>query len=228
MILAAGRGERMRPLTDETPKPLLRVGGLCLIEHHINALVSAGIKHLVVNHAHLGNQVVAELGDGSKYGIRINYSGEPDGALETGGGIFKALPLLESDPFLVVNSDIWTDYPFSRISTDLIGLAHIVLVRNPSHNPDGDFLLDKDLVSKLEKGGPGRPLTFSGIGVYRHALFRGLQPDRFPLTPVLVKAIMKKKVTGEFYEGDWIDVGTIDRLIELNEKLKVKSLKLKE
>ena len=228
MILAAGRGERMRPLTDTTPKPLLHVGGLCLIEHHINALVTAGIKYLVINHAHLGDQVVAELGDGSKYGIRITYSEEPDGALETGGGILKALPLLKSDPFLVVNGDIWTDYPFSRISNDVLGLAHIVLVKNPSHNLEGDFLLDNDQVSKMEKGGPGRALTFSGIGVYRHALFRDLQPGRFPLAPVLVNAMMKKKVTGEFYEGDWIDVGTIDRLTELNKKLKEKSLKLKE
>ena len=228
MILAAGRGERMRPLTDTTPKPLLHVGGLCLIEHHINALVTAGIKYLVINHAHLGDQVVAELGDGSKYGIRITYSEEPDGALETGGGILKALPLLKSDPFLVVNGDIWTDYPFSRISNDVLGLAHIVLVKNPSHNLEGDFLLDNDQVIKMEKGGPGRALTFSGIGVYRHALFRDLQPGRFPLAPVLVNAMMKKKVTGEFYEGDWIDVGTIDRLTELNKKLKEKSLKLKE
>ena len=219
MILAAGRGERMRPLTDRTPKPLLRVGGLCLIEHHINALVTAGIKHLVVNHAHLGDQVVAKLGDGSKYGVRIIYSEEPDGALETGGGIFKALPLLKSDPFLVVNSDIWTDYPFSRISKDVNGLAHIVLVRNPSHNPEGDFLLENDLVFKLEEGKPGRALTFSGIGVYRHALFQDLQTGRFSLAPVLVQAMMKKKVTGEFYEGDWTDVGTIDRLTELGERL---------
>ncbi len=227
MILAAGRGERMRPLTDKTPKPLLHAGSLRLIEHHINALVTAGIKDLVINHAHLGDQIVAELGDGSGYGIRITYSEEPDGALETGGGIFKALPLLKSDPFLVVNGDIWTDYPFSRISNDLVGLAHIVLVKNPSHNPKGDFLLCDNRVSKLEKGLPGQALTFSGIGVYRHALFRGSHPGRFPLLPVLLEAMMKKKVTGEYYDGGWMDVGTIDRLTELNEKLKAKSLKLK-
>ena len=225
MILAAGRGERMRPLTDETPKPLLRVGDHRLIEHHINALAAAGIKDLVVNHAHLGKQIVAELGNGSRYGIRITYSEEPEGALETGGGILKALPLLESDPFLVVNGDIWTDYPFSRISNKVTGLAHLVLVKNPAHNPKGDFLLYGDQVYILEKGAPGQALTFSGIGVYRHALFRNLYPGRFPLAPVLSEAMVDNKVTGEYYEGDWMDVGTIDRLTELNKRLSNKSLK---
>lgn len=223
MILAAGRGERMRPLTDETPKPLLRVGGLRLIEHHINALTATGIKDLVVNHAHLGKQITAWLGDGSRYGIRITYSEEPDGALETGGGIFKALPLLKSDPFLVVNGDIWTDYPFSKISNKVAGLAHLVLVENPDHNPEGDFLLYGDKVCKLEKGAPGQALTFSGIGVYRHALFQHLHPGRFPLAPVLMKAMAQNKVSGEYYEGDWMDIGTIDRLTDLNKRLSNKS-----
>ena len=219
MILAAGRGERMRPLTDKTPKPLLRAGGLSLIEYQIQALATAGIKDLVINHAHLGNLIIAELGDGSRYGTRITYSEEPDGALETGGGIFKALPLLQSDPFLVLNGDIWTDYPFSKISKEVSGLAHIILVKNPSHNSQGDFLLCDDLVFKLEEDVPGRALTFSGIGVYRHALFEHRHPGRFPLTPVLLEAMTKRKVTGEYYQGDWVDVGTTDRLAELNKRL---------
>ena len=219
MILAAGRGERMRPLTDNTPKPLLRAGGPRLIEHQINALAAAHIRDIVINHAHLGSQIVSTLGDGSRYGVRITYSEEPDGALETGGGILKAIPLLKTDPFVVVNGDIWTDYPFSQTPNEISSLAHIVLVDNPQHNSQGDFLLSGDRVFKLEKETQGQPLTFSGIAVYRHALFQDLPPGRFPLAPLLVEAITRKEVTGEYYGGGWVDVGTSARLAELNKRL---------
>lgn len=219
LILAAGRGERMRPLTDKTPKPLLYAGRLRLIEHQINALALAHITDLVINHAHLGSQIVSALGNGAKYGVRITYSEEPEGALETGGGIRKAIPLLKTDPFMVINGDIWTNYPFSRLSKQITGLAHIVLVENPEHNPRGDFLFRDDHVFELGKDAQGRALTFSGIGVYRHALFQSLPPGRFPLAPILIKAMAKQKVTGEFFEGNWIDIGTSDRLAELNKQL---------
>ena len=160
MILAAGRGERMRPLTDETPKPLLRIGGQTLIERHVNALAAAGIRELVINHAHLGEQLVQALGDGAACGVDIQWSAEPAGALETGGGIFNALPLLGDAPFVVVNADIWTDFPFSELPEEPDGLAHLVLVDNPAHHPEGDFVLSSDRVSQ----GGGARLTFSGIG----------------------------------------------------------------
>ena len=171
MLLAAGRGERMRPLTDHTPKPLLRVGGQTLIGHHLDALARAGFRELVINHAHLGAQLVAALGDGSEYGVHIEYSPEPPGALETGGGIFNALPLLGTGPFAVINADIWTDFDFAVLPRKPEGLAHLVLVDNPVHHPQGDFALCNGHVSA-----DGMPrLTFSGIGVYSPALFDGCQ-----------------------------------------------------
>ena len=151
MLLAAGRGERMRPLTDTTPKPLLRIGGQMLIERHVHALAQAGIRQLVINHAHLGGQIERALGDGSAYGVQIAYSPEPAGALETGGGIFNALPLLGAAPFLVVNADIWTDYPFTGLPQSIDGLAHLVMVSNPPHHPDGDFSLSG---GRLAQRGP--------------------------------------------------------------------------
>lgn len=208
MILAAGRGERMRPLTDHTPKPLLPVGKRRLIEHLIAALADAGFRDLVINHAHLGEQIVATLGTGDRHGVRIAYSAEPEGALETGGGIFQALPLLGDGPFLVVNGDIWTDYPFARVPRQLIGLAHLVLVDNPVHHPDGDFGLDGTTVVAHSP----RKLTFSGIGVYSPALFAGCEPGRFPLAPLLRQAMARSAVTGEHYQGVWSDVGTPARL----------------
>lgn len=212
MILAAGRGERMRPLTDHTPKPLLAVGGRKLIEHLIAALAQAGFRDLVINHAHLGEQIVAALGDGHRHGVRIAYSAEPAGALETGGGILQALPLLGGGPFLVVNGDIWTDYPFSRLPRQLTGLAHLVLVDNPEHHPDGDFGLDGTAVVAETS----RKLTFSGIGVYSPSLFAGREPGRFPLAPLLRAAITRGAVSGEHYRGVWSDVGTPARLQALD------------
>jgi len=210
MILAAGRGERMRPLTDTMPKPLLEVDGKALIEYHIEALRRAGVETLVVNHAHLGGRIKAALGSGARYGVRILYSPEPEGALDTGGGIHKALPLLGDDPFIVVNGDIWTDYPFTSLS-EPAGLAHLVLVDNPPHHADGDFALSGREVVDDGEGA----LTFSGIGVYRPALFAELAPGRFPLAPLLRRAMREAAVTGEHYRGMWMDIGTPQRLEEI-------------
>jgi MurNAc alpha-1-phosphate uridylyltransferase len=218
MILAAGRGERMRPLTDRIPKPLLPVNGRPLIQHHIEALAAAGFRELVINHAHLGDQIEQALGDGGRWGLNIQYSPEPEGALETGGGIFKALPLLGDAPFLVVNGDISTDYDFSRLALPENSLAHLVLVANPAHNPQGDFCLDDGRVSD----GPGERLTFSGIGIYRPELFAGCRAGAFPLAPLLKSAMAQGRVTGEYYGGRWVDVGTPERLAELERLLSTK------
>jgi MurNAc alpha-1-phosphate uridylyltransferase len=212
MLLAAGRGERMRPLTDTTPKPLLRIGGQTMIERHIHALASAGITELVINHAHLGDQLVAALGDGHAYGVGIAWSAESGGALETGGGIFNALPLLGEAPFLVVNCDIWTDFPFASLSAEIDGLAHLVMVDNPVHNAAGDFSLS---AGRLLQRGPAM-LTFSGIGVYRPALFAGCSPGAFPLAPLLRRAMDAEQVSGEHYRGSWFDIGTPERLEAVN------------
>lgn len=212
MILAAGRGERMRPLTDACPKPLLKVGDKSLIEHLIEALVAADIRDIVVNHAHFGEQIVARLADGTRYGAHIRYSDESTGALETGGGIFKALQILDSDPFLVVNGDIWTDYPFAQLPRRLDGLAHLVLVDNPAHHLKGDFVLRSPHV--VADGEP--KLTFSGIGVYARALFADCQPGKFQLAPLLRAAMARQAVTGEHFRGRWSDVGTPERLHDIN------------
>ena len=215
MILAAGRGERLRPLTDATPKPLLRAGGKALIEYIIESLVSAGFRELVINRAHLGAKLEAYLGDGRRYGVQITWSREPDGALETGGGIQQALPWLGGDYFLVVNADIWTDYPFARLRRPFQGLAHLVLVDNPIQHRQGDFALSDD---KVGVDGVDR-LTFSGIGVYHRDLFRDSAPGRFPLAPLLRNAMSSGQVYGEHYRGEWRDIGTAERLTELDRLL---------
>jgi MurNAc alpha-1-phosphate uridylyltransferase len=210
MILAAGRGERMRPLTDEFPKPLLPVAGKPLIERHIEALVSAGFVDIVINHAWLGAKIEAALGDGSRFGARIRYSPEGEQGLETGGGIYRALPLLGEGPFLVINGDIVTDFDFRRIPEIPVGLAHLVLVPNPPHHVGGDFYLDGEKVYSR-----GTPLfTFSGIGIYHPRLFDGCRPGIFPLAPLLREAMGQGQVTGELFQGLWMDVGTVDRLEE--------------
>ena len=216
MILAAGRGERMRPLTDRTPKPLLEAGGKPLIQYHIEALHDAGCTELVINHAHLGEQIVARLGDGAAFGVQIEYSAEPPGALETGGGIRHALSLLGDDPFLVVNGDIWTDYPYRRLLQAPAGLAHLVLVDNPPHNQQGDFQLDADRVT--DEG--AQRLTFSGIGVYRPALFVDRPDAAFPLAPLLRAAMQAGQVSGEHYRGQWMDIGSPQRLAQLDRQLR--------
>ena len=216
MILAAGRGERMRPLTDHTPKPLLHAGSAPLIEHTVRALAAGGYRHLVINHAHLGAQIPGALGDGRRFGVTIEYSDEGDTGLETGGGIYRALPLLRSDPFVVVNGDIWTDFGFAGLPPQLPGLAHLVLIDNPPHHPGGDFCLERGLVRECA----GARLTFSGIGVYRRALFAGCVDGKFPLGPLLRAAMPGGAVSGEHFHGSWMDIGTPDRLEQLDTYLR--------
>lgn len=220
MILAAGRGERMRPLTDATPKPLLEAGGRCLIEYHLDNLRSAGVSEVIINVCHLGNQIRERLGDGARYGLHISYSVEEPPALETGGGIYNALPLLGEEPFVSVNADIWTDFPFARLSRERKSLAHLVLVDNPPHHSEGDFVLRNGCV--YHETGVGR-LTFAGIGVYSPELFRGCTPGPFPLAPLLRSAMDRDLVSGEYYSGRWTDVGTPERLYELDRALRQES-----
>lgn len=218
MVLAAGRGERMRPLTLERPKPLLEAGGRPLIVHHLDALARAGIRDVVVNVSWLGAQVVSALGDGSRHGVRIAYSDEGPEPLETGGGIFRALPLLGPAPFLVLNGDVWTDYPYAQLRDVLrpADLARLVLVPNPQHNPEGDFVLrDGRIVEE-----PGERLTFSGVGVYRPELFAGCRDGVFKLAPLLREAARSGRVGGEIHAGDWLDIGTPERLAELDGRLR--------
>ncbi len=215
MILAAGRGERMRPLTDHTPKPLLTVGGQPLIVHHIVRLAAAGFRELVINHAHLGEQIPRVLGEGDRWGVSIRYSPEHP-ALETGGGIFRALPLLGPDPFLVVNGDVWSDYDPAAAHIGEGDLAHLVLVANPPFRPQGDFAL---IQGRVREAGEPR-LTFSGIGVYRPALFAGCTPGAFPLAPLLRAAMREDRVGGERHRGRWFDIGTPERLQSLDLELR--------
>jgi MurNAc alpha-1-phosphate uridylyltransferase len=217
MLLAAGRGERMRPLTDATPKALLSVGGKALVARLIERLAAEGYTDLVINHAHLGAMIEAALGDGSRFGVRIRYSPER-AALETAGGIANALPLLGPAPFLVVNADLHADYPFARLRDALAddAQAHLVLVDNPTHHPGGDFALAGGRIA----GAGGAMLTFSGIGVYRPELFDGVAPGaRAALAPLLRAAAARGRATGEHYTGRWIDVGTPERLAQLDAEL---------
>ena len=219
MLLAAGRGERLRPLTDSTPKPLIEVRGRALIEHHVRRLAEAGIHELVVNLAWHGDQIRARLGDGKAYGVSIAYSDEGE-ALETAGGIVHARALLGDAPFAVVNADVWTDYPFKRLALPEGRLAHLVLVPNPDHNAEGDFVLEAGLVrnpsqSRREGAAPTNTHTFSGIAVYSPALFATLTPGKQPLAPLLRAACDRAEVSGELFDGDWCDVGTPERLAQL-------------
>jgi len=243
MLLAAGRGERMRPLTDHKPKPLLEAGGKPLIVWHIEKLVRAGITELVINYAHLGAQIEAALGDGRRFGARIQYSPEAH-ALETAGGIANALPLLGDEPFAVINSDIYCDYDFALLPECAAALqasgdmAHLVLVDNPPHHPAGDFGLSKSRIvpstslalliikgescSSPDNGRLGgvELLTFSGIGIYQPSLFRHIPSGgRAPLAPLLREQIALSKISGEHYRGLWIDVGTPQRLAELDSQI---------
>lgn len=217
MILAAGLGARMRPLTDHTPKPLLPVGGKPLIVWHLEKLRACGFKDVVINIAWLGGMLPEALGDGRQFGLSIQYSDERDeGVLETGGGIIKALPLLGDEPFLVVNGDIWCDYDF-QVDFQLAkgDLAHLILVDNPPHHPEGDFLLQNGRV--LEAG--AKKLTFSGIGYYHPELFSHLEYGKRALAPVLREAMRIEKASGEQHSGVWLDIGTPERLSELDRSL---------
>ena len=216
MILAAGFGKRMLPLTETTPKPLLQAGGRALLEYHIVNLKAAGFRELVVNAAHLGDQIETFCGDGSRWGLTITVSreGEP---LETAGGIVKALPLLGDDPFLVVNGDIWCPFPFHTLRQIVLreNGAHLVLVPNPQHNLEGDFGLDGDRVIASSP----QPLTFAGIAVYHPGFFAGLPSLKAPLKPLLDDAIAMGRVSGERYRGAWMDVGTPERLTALDQQI---------
>jgi MurNAc alpha-1-phosphate uridylyltransferase len=219
MILAAGKGERLRPLTLHTPKPLVRAGGVPLIEYHLRALKAAGFTEVVINHAWLGQQIEDYLGDGQRLGLSIRYSpeGEP---LETGGGIHRALPLLGDEPFLVVNGDIWTDCDFTALNNPIKGLAHLVLVDNPLHHPTGDFAL----VGGEVRDNESLPrLTYSGIAVLHPQLFAGCTEGAFKLAPLLRDAMARGRVTGEHFTGRWVDVGTHERLAEVEQILSVQS-----
>ncbi len=222
MILAAGRGERLRPLTDTTPKPLLCAGGKPLIVWHLERLAAAGWREVVINHAHLGQQIEATLGDGSDFGLHIAYSREPDGALETAGGIAAALPLLGEQPFLAVNGDIWCDWDFSRarrLARELDRqLAHLVLVDNPPHHADGDFCLAGNLVRY--SAGASNSLTYAGIGVFRRDFFATVPAGTaLKLRPLLDEGIARGRIRGQRHGGRWVDVGTAERLAELDREL---------
>ena len=215
MVLAAGRGERMRPLSDKRPKPLLRAGGKPLLQWTIESLSENGFNELVVNTAWLGDQIEAWLGAGGQFGVQVCYSHEPDGALGTGGGIHRALPLLGDEPFLAVNGDIWTDYPFAALRRLTSSHAHLVLIDNPPQHPDGDFELNNGLI----ENGTNARFTFTGIGVYHPELFAACEPGEFPLAPLLREAAENQTVSGEHFDGHWMDVGTPERLNHLEQHL---------
>lgn len=221
MILAAGRGERMRPITDHLPKPLIEVHGRPLITWHLQSLARAGITELVINTAHLGDKIEQALGDGSSHGVSIAYSHEGEG-LETAGGIINALPLLGEQPFIVVNGDVWCDYEFARLrQRDIAGkLAHLVMVDTPQFKATGDFYLVEN--NKLSIEPPGQLLTFSGISLLSPQLFAGEAGGKKPLAPLLRAAMASNHVAGEHFAGRWQDVGTPERLAELKAQLQAK------
>lgn len=217
MLLAAGRGNRLRPWTDHTPKPLLPLADKPLIVYHLEKLASAGFTEVIINISHLGYKIEQALGNGEQFGLHIYYSHE-DTALETGGGIFQVLNLLGSEPFLVVNADIYTHFPFSNLPKLKDALGHIVLVNNPTHNPQGDYFLTQQGKIALE-GSP--KYTFSGIGIYSPALFHDCTPGIFRLPTVFNTAITTQQLTGEIYTGEWCDVGTIERWQALEKTLQI-------
>jgi N-acetyl-alpha-D-muramate 1-phosphate uridylyltransferase len=225
LIFAAGLGERMRPLTDHTPKPLLEVRGKPLVVWHLEKLAALGVHYVVMNTSHLADQFPEVLGDGSQWGLRIRYAYEGPIPLETGGGMLNALPLLGPEPFIAINGDIWTDADFSTLPAEPAGVAHLMLVDNPDHHPKGDFALDQQ--GLVHNDGETR-LTFSGVGVYRRELLDNwrdvigdsaealAKPPRFKLAPLLRLAISRGAITGTHYRGVWTDVGTPERLASLN------------
>jgi len=216
MILAAGRGERLRPHTDITPKPLIQVGKHRLIEYHLINLAKAGLKDVVINISWLADQIREALGDGSNYSLNITYSDEGAEALETAGGIINALPYLGDESFIVINGDIWCDYDLTRLmNRNLEYEAHLVLVNNPEHNTEGDFALEDDMI----KNTGDEKLTYSGIGLYTQDFFAETKPGKKALAPILRKKSELNKVSGEIYNGQWVDIGTIERLAQLRSYL---------
>lgn len=222
MILAAGRGNRLRPLTDKMPKPLVHLAGKPLIEYHLEKLAASGVQEVVINHAWLGHKIEETLGDGSRWGLKIQYSPEPEGGLETAGGIINALSLLGTDPFLVINGDVYCDYDFASLIqvaktmrfSESNRLAHLVLVPSPEHNAKGDFGLNQD--HQVEQEGT---LTFAGLSVLHPKLFENMQVDFIRLAPILRQAMQKGLVSGELEEGMWSDIGTIERLQQTEQQL---------
>ncbi|UPG93626.1 N-acetylmuramate alpha-1-phosphate uridylyltransferase MurU [Luteibacter aegosomatissinici] len=215
LILAAGRGERMRPLTDTTPKPLLEVHGKPLIVHHIEKLAAAGVNYIAINTSHLADQFPEALGDGSRWGVRIRYSYEGPTPLETGGGMLKALPLLGSEPFIVVSADIWSDIDYAALPWEPEGVAHLVMVPNPDFHPKGDFaLLDGKLYDEETPAGAER-LTFGNVGIYRPGIVASEAPGTFKLAPMYRRAIAQGQLTGEKFNGFWRNVGSPAQLDEL-------------
>lgn len=218
MILAAGMGERMRPLTNQMPKPLLEVAGKPLIVWHLEKLAKANFKEVIINHAYLGEMIEAYLSDGSKWGLKITYSREGS-PLETAGGIKKALSILGDQPFLVINADIYTDFDYSKIKMRNLNdfKGHLVMVQNPKHHPDGDFVLKNN---QIELEGEGK-LTFAGIAIYRPEIFNDISLEPVTkLAPILKKLIDARYIGGEIYQGLWFDIGTPERLMEVNFFLK--------
>lgn len=213
MLLAAGRGERLRPITDTVPKPLVRIAGRALIEYHLERLARAGVGEVVINLSWLGERIRAALGSGERYGVRIRYSEEGPVPLETGGGIAHALPLLAGEPFLVVNADVWTDLDFAMLrELPADADACIVLAPNPEHHPEGDFTVQDGTVRE----GPTGRLTYTGIGLYRPAFFADCPAERFPLLPLLRRAIAAGRLRGRVHRGEWFDVGSPQRLAWLD------------
>ncbi len=218
MLLAAGKGKRMLPLTKHHPKPLLKVGEHSLIEHHLIRLSNFGFKQIVINTAYLGTMIHKHLGNGECFGLNIEYSDESiSGALETAGGLAKALPLIESDPFLVINADIWTDFDFTALLKPLEKAGRLVMVTNPSHNQSGDFSLDENnlLINKLTSS--SQTLTFSGIALYRKKIYADLAIEKQALLPIFNTLIDKQQLEGQAYSGIWNDIGTPDRLNSINQ-----------
>lgn len=222
MILAAGRGQRMQPLTNTTPKPLLKVAGKPLIVYHLEKLAKIGVKRVVINYAHLGEQFPAALGDGSEWGLTIVYSPEPPGGLETAGGIIQALPCLGTDPFWVINGDIWTSMPFEQLPRQLHdgNLAELVLTNNPEHHPHGDFALER---GRILSGSQQPRFTFTGMGLYHPHLFSNYEPAAapvLPLRPLFEQAIANQQLGGVIWSGAWTDVGTPKRLRQLEHQMR--------
>lgn len=229
LILAAGRGQRMRPLTMATPKPLLQAGGKPLIAWHLEKLAARGVRQVAINTAHLAERFPETLGDGRRFGLHLHYLHEGNEPLETGGALLNALPWLGSEPFVVVNGDVWTDFDFAELRAAPASLAHLILVDNPAHHPGGDFRLDAE--GRVHAEGAPR-LTYAGIGVFHPGLLQdwravigesagaSLQPPRFPLAPLLRAAMARGAVTGQHHGGVWSDVGTPDRLAELDAALR--------
>ena len=215
MILAAGRGERLRPLTDHTPKAMIEVSGKPLLQWHLENLARSGFREIIINLAHLGDQIRDFAGTGERWGVNLHYSREEEGALETGGGIFNVLTQLGNSPFLVINADIWTDYPLYKLRNHHCSHAHLVMVKNPEHNPTGDFYLINGLIKTSADKQILQKLTFSGLGIYHPRLFINCEAGRFSLVPLLNNAMENSSVSGESYHGHWFDSGTEERLSRL-------------